>query len=114
MYLKSQGQFRVETNIFRKFIHGRGLCPIQPPAPLPAARRAQRVKEEKEQKDIVFMRTKNLIRKMLNDIKLYIDDLIKKPIKTKKTEVPLEPIEQDLPMKSCLLLTKRLLVWKKY
>ena len=114
MYLKSQGQFRVETKIFRKFIHGRALRPIQPPVPLPAARRAQRVKEEKEQKDIVFMRTKNLITKTLNDVKLYIDDMIKKPIKTKKTEVPLEPIEQDLPTKSRLLLTKRLLVWKKY
>ena len=45
--LKSSGQFWVETNIFRKFIQFcRGLCLLQPPVPLPAARRAQRVIDE--------------------------------------------------------------------
>ena len=34
--------------------------------------------------------------KMSQDIKLCIDDLIIKTIETKKIEVPLEPIEQDL------------------
>ena len=64
MYLKSWGEFRVETTIFRKFIqfsskqgcflhtlstwvHGRGLRPLQPPVPLPAARRAQKVKKKR-------------------------------------------------------------------
>ena len=54
-YLKSLSEFRVKTNIFKNFIqfsskkkgflhallmwvHGRGLCPLQPPVPLPAAR----------------------------------------------------------------------------
>ena len=61
LYLKSQGQFRVEINIFRKFIkfplkqgcflhalptwvYGRGLCLLQPLVPLPATRWTQRVK----------------------------------------------------------------------
>ena len=61
LYLKSSGEFRVETNMFRKFIqfsskercflralvtlvHRRGICPLKPPLPLPAACRAQRVK----------------------------------------------------------------------
>ena len=54
MYLKSYSEFRVKTNIYRKFIqfsskqrcflhalptwvHGRGLRHLQPPSPLPAA-----------------------------------------------------------------------------
>ena len=60
LYLKSSGEFRVETKIFRTsiqfsskegcflhalptWVHGRRLHPLQPPVPLPAARRAQRV-----------------------------------------------------------------------
>ena len=63
LYLKSQGQFRVQTNIFRNFIqfsskqssflhalltrvHVRGFRLLQPPVSLPAARRAQRVNDQ--------------------------------------------------------------------
>ena len=62
-YLKSQGEFRVKTNIFIKFIqfcykqscflhavrtwvHGRPLRPLQRLVPLLAVRRAQRVNDE--------------------------------------------------------------------
>ena len=60
LYLKSSGEFRVKTKICRTsiqfsskegfflhalptWVHGRRLHPLQPPVPLPAARRAQRV-----------------------------------------------------------------------
>ena len=33
--------------------------------------------------------------KMLEDIKVYIDDLIKKTVQNKKIDIPFETIEQD-------------------
>ena len=63
LYLKSWYKFRLKTNIIRKFlqfslkqigflhalspwVHGRRLRPLQPPVPLPAARRTERVNAE--------------------------------------------------------------------